>query len=56
MVSFGWCCGVIHEKQMSFVVLLLLLGLVRFSRASRVNIRMRFSFSERVGGRFPDVE
>ena len=56
MVLFGRCCGVIHRKQMSFTVLLLLLGLVRFSRVSRVNIRIRFSFSERVGIRFPDVE
>jgi len=56
MVLFGRCCGVIHRKQMSFTVLLLLLGLVRFSRVSRFHIRIRCTFSKRVSVRFPNVE
>jgi len=37
MASFGWFCGLIRRKEMSFIVLLLRLGLVGFSRVCRVS-------------------
>ena len=51
-------CGLIHRKQVSFVVLLVQLGFVEFSRVSkvRVGIRVSISCSDRVGIGLPDVE
>jgi len=57
MASFGWCCDLIGQKQVSFTVLLSWLGLAGFNRLRiSVRIRVRYSFSDRVGTRRPDVE
>jgi len=45
MTSPGWFCGIVHRKQVSFILLLLLLGLVRFSRVHRVGIGLGLGLS-----------
>jgi len=50
------------ENMPVFIVLLLRLGLVGFRRVSRVKVtdgirtKVRFSFSDKVGIAFPDME
>ena len=48
MASSGSFCGLIRRKQVSFVVLLVQLGFVEFSRVSKVRVGIRFSVRIRV--------
>ena len=58
----GVVFGIVRRKEMSFVVLLVRLGLVGFSRVCRVSrvsmvmVGIRVSFSDRVGIGLPDVD
>jgi len=62
MASLGWFCGIVSQKEVSFVILLVQLRLVQFSRVSKVRVKIRVSvgirvsFSDRVGTELPDVE
>ena len=41
MASSGWFCGIVRRKEVNFVVLLVQLRLVGFSRVSRMdNVRV----------------
>jgi len=60
MVSSGSFCGLVHRKEVSFVVLMVQLQLVGFSRVSRLNkarvgirvsVRIRFSLVLVIGWR-----
>jgi len=51
MASFGWFCRLVRRKEVSFLILLLQLGLVGFSRVSsmsRVSVEVRVSVRIRV--------
>jgi len=48
MASSGSFCGLIRRKQVSFVVLLVQLGFVEFSRVSKVRVGIRVSVRIRV--------
>ena len=45
MASFGWFCGLVRRKEMSFIVLLLRLGFSRVCRVSRARVGIRVSVS-----------
>jgi len=49
MVSSGWFCGLVPQKEMSFVILLVQLGLVGFSRVSNLSkVRVGITASVRI--------
>ena len=51
MASFGWCCGLIRRKEVSFIVLLLLLGLVlRLRLGTTLVNKVEMSLSKSVVG------
>jgi len=48
MASSGWFCGIVCRKEASFVVLLVQLGLVEFSRVSKVEVGIRVNIRIRL--------
>jgi len=43
--AVGWFCGLVRRKQVSFVALLVQIGLVGFGRVSNVRVGTRVSVS-----------
>jgi len=49
MATSGWFCGLVRRKEVSFVILLVQLGVVGFRRVSRVSkVRVGISVSIRI--------